>query len=109
MGSKALMVLPDQDFDVTETSVPWHILTTGRVKVEFATESGKPGQADPLLLTGVIFGQLGASEEAKNFYSQMITTPQYLNPHKYEDVDFSLYDAIILPGGHAQGTENIQQ
>ncbi|CAG7827084.1 unnamed protein product, partial [Allacma fusca] len=91
------------DFDVTETSVPWRLLTNDGVKVDFATESGQPGQCDPLLLTGVVFGQLGGSKEAIKFHSEMIASSEYQKPLRFDQVDFSNYDAILLPGGHAQG------
>ncbi len=57
-----LMPLPDHDFDVTEVAVPWRLLTRAGHEVVFATEHGAWPAADPLLLTGVIFGQLGADQ-----------------------------------------------
>ncbi|MEK8173467.1 hypothetical protein NKH77_44695 [Streptomyces sp. M19] len=45
---------------MTEVAVPWRILRDGGHEVVFATE--RPGTvpaADPLLLTGVVFGRLG--------------------------------------------------
>jgi putative intracellular protease/amidase len=56
-----LIPLPDRDFDVTEVAVPWRLLTRARHRVTFATGRGAGAPAaDPLLLTGVLFGQLGA-------------------------------------------------
>lgn len=96
---KVLMVLPSKDFDVTETSVPWKKLTSsGQVRVEFTTEDGAPGACDPLLLNGVIFGQLGAANEAKEFYGQMEASIEFQNPKKYTDGDWMDYHALILPG-----------
>ncbi|ODM87498.1 hypothetical protein Ocin01_19184 [Orchesella cincta] len=100
---RILMVLPNKDFDVTETSVPWHIFTKAGIKVDFCTGHGLPGECDPLLLTGVIFGQLGAAKEAKEFYHEMVKSAEFQNPKKYSETDFMEYDALILPGGHAQG------
>lgn len=51
-----LLPLPDTDFDVTEVAVPWRLLTDAGHTVVFATESETPPAADPLLLTGVLFG-----------------------------------------------------
>lgn len=99
----ALIVLPNKDFDVTETAVPWRILTNAGATVHFCTGHGLAGEGDPLLLTGVIFGKLGAAEEAKRFYDEMIRSEDFLKPKKYSDVDFMAYDAVLLPGGHAQG------
>jgi len=60
MSRTILFPLPDRDFDVTEVAVPWKLLTRAGHRVIFATESGATPAADPLLLTGVVFGQLGA-------------------------------------------------
>jgi putative intracellular protease/amidase len=105
MSKKVLMVLPSKDFDTTETSVPWKVLSEGGIQVEFCTEDGKPGECDPLLLSGVIFGQLGASPETKKIYEEMKERKEFKEPKKYKDVDFMLYDALLLPGGHAPGNK----
>ena len=96
--------LPDTDFDVTEVAVPWRLLTDAGHSVVFATESGAAAPAcDPLLLTGVVFGQLGAEAEAKAFYSEMIQSPAFQAPRAWGALDVSEFDGLILPGGHAQG------
>src|SRR4051812_19988507 len=49
--------LPDRDFDVTEVAVPWKVLSRAGHSVVFSTETGTlTPEADPLLLTGVLFG-----------------------------------------------------
>jgi ThiJ/PfpI family protein len=54
--------LPDRDFDVTGVAVPWRLLREAGHQVDFATErAGTVPAADPRLLDGVIFGQLGAA------------------------------------------------
>ena len=102
--AKVLVPLPDRDFDVTEVAVPWRLLTNAGHRVVFATEKGgaKPA-ADPLLLTGVIFGQLGAEEEPKSFYSEMCEDAAYNNPVSWSQLDANEFDGLILPGGHAPG------
>jgi putative intracellular protease/amidase len=58
---RVLIPLPDHDFDVTEVAVPWRVLRDAGHEVVFSTErGGTVPAADPRLLTGVIFGQLGA-------------------------------------------------
>src|SRR6266851_4066998 len=69
---RVLIPLPDRDFDVTEVAVPWRILRDCGHQVVFATEQpGTLPAADPRLLDGVLFGQLGAEPEAKEFYAEL--------------------------------------
>src|SRR5439155_1134495 len=78
---RGLMPLPDRDFDVTEVAVPWQALTTAGHEVVFASEqAGASLAADPKLLTGVIFGQLGAEPEPKQFYRDLTETPRFRSP-----------------------------
>jgi len=100
---KIWMPLPDRDFDVTEVAVPWKLLVQAGHEVVFATENGDTPAADPLLLTGVIFGQLGAADEPKAFYREMADTPGFRAPIRWADVDPAAYGALFLPGGHAPG------
>lgn len=104
--ARVLLPLPDHDFDVTEVAVPWQLLREAGHEVVFATESGAAGAppaADPLLLTGVLFGQLGAADEPKRFYAEMIASDEYLHPIAWSAIEPSSYDGLLLPGGHAPG------
>jgi putative intracellular protease/amidase len=96
--------LPDHDFDVTEVAVPWKLLSRAGHQVTFATEGGgeKP-QADQRLLDGVIFGQLGAASEAKEFYREMQTDAEYSSSRSWSAINVQDYDGLLLPGGHAPG------
>ncbi|MGW4213859.1 type 1 glutamine amidotransferase domain-containing protein [Lentzea sp. NPDC004789] len=101
---RILMPLPDRDFDVTEVAVPWRLLTDAGHEVVFATERGGAApQADPLLLTGVLFGQLGAEPEPKRFYAQLTEAPEFRAPIAWEAVEAASFDGLVLPGGHAPG------
>lgn len=97
------MPLPDRDFDVTEVAVPWRLLTRRGVEVVFATETGNVPEADPLLLSGVIFGQLGADPEPKQFYRMLENDRAFQSPVRYRDVDPAGFDGLYLAGGHAKG------
>jgi putative intracellular protease/amidase len=101
MGKRVLVPLPDHDFDVTEVSVPWHVLTRAGHDVVFATEEGATPAADPLLLEGVIFGKLGAHEEPKALYHDLTKTRPFRAPIRWRDIDPSAFDMLLLPGGHA--------
>jgi putative intracellular protease/amidase len=101
---RVLMPLPDHDFDVTEVAVPWRVLVDQGHEVVFATEAGGTAPAaDPLLLTGVLFGQLGAEPEPKEFYRQLTEEPAYRAPIAWSDVVPTDYDGLLLAGGHAPG------
>ena len=101
---RILLPVPDRDFDVTEVAVPWKILKRAGHDVVFATEAGGAAPAaDPLLLTGVLFGKLGAEPEPKAFYAEMTQSPEFQHPISWSSIAPSDYDALVLPGGHAPG------
>jgi putative intracellular protease/amidase len=100
---RVLIPLPDRDFDVTEVAVPWKLLHDAGHEVVFATESGATPAADPLLLSGVVLGRLGAAEEPKQFYRELEQEPRFRQPITYPDIVPGAFDGLILPGGHAPG------
>jgi putative intracellular protease/amidase len=100
------MPLPDRDFDVTEVAVPWRLLTRAGHEVVFATELGSVGpvpRCDPRLLTGVLFGGLGAAEEPKAFYRELEKSPELRRSIAWAEIDPRRFDGLVLPGGHAPG------
>jgi putative intracellular protease/amidase len=101
---RVLIPLPDHDFDVTEVSVPWRLLANAGHEMVFATERGGfAPEADKRLLDGVIFGRLGAYEEPKAFYRQLVETTAFQQPLAWADLRPGDYDGLLLPGGHAPG------
>jgi putative intracellular protease/amidase len=101
--ARVLVPLPDRDFDPTEAAVPWHVLTHAGHQVVFATERGAVAACDPLLIRGVIFGELGAKPDPKGFYADMVASKELRTPITWSAIDPDGYDALLLPGGHAQG------
>ena len=101
--ARIFVPLPDRDFDVTEVAVPWKLWTERGHEVVFATETGAVAAADPLLLTGVLFGQLGAEPEPKRCYQEMIASPSFRAPIRWADFDATKFEAMHLAGGHAKG------
>jgi putative intracellular protease/amidase len=101
---QVLMPLPDHDVDTTEVAVPWRLLTGAGHRVTFATEhGGRPPACDPRLLTGVLFGRLGAAPEAVGWYHQLAATAEFAEPVSWESVEMARFDGLVLPGGHAPG------
>jgi putative intracellular protease/amidase len=98
------MPLPDVDFDTTEVAVPWRLLTRAGHEVVFSTENGGARPAcDPRLLSGVIFGALGAAPEAKAFYDELLNAPEFNAPIAWSSIAPKDCDALLLAGGHAPG------
>jgi putative intracellular protease/amidase len=103
MTKTVLFPLPDRDFDVTEVAVPWLRLAEEGHQIVFATETGATPAADPLLLTGVVFGSLGARRDAVAAYRTLERAPEFVRPLRWADVDLAAVDAVYFAGGHAAG------
>lgn len=116
---KILVPLPSRDFDPTEVAVSWRILRDAGHELVFSTPDGRPGAADPLMLTGegldawglvpvlrkirLIGLALRAQAPARKAYALLRADPNFLNPVRWAQLRARDYDALLLPGGHAQG------
>ena len=100
---RIIVPLPSKDFELTEVAVPWKLFCDEGYEVVFATEDGREAITDPLLIEGVIFGQLGAKPAAIRLYRQMQQQPNFKQPIRYDKIIAADYDALHLPGGHAKG------
>ena len=101
--AKVLFPLPDRDFDVTEVAVPWKLLREAGHEPIFATEAGATPACDPLLISGVVFGKLGAHPEPIELYREMEKSPEFTAPKWWSQCHVEDYDALFLAGGHAPG------
>ena len=102
--ARVLCPLPDRDFDTTEVAVPWHVLRRAGHEIVFATErAGTVPACDPRLLSGVLFGQLGAAADAKALYAQLVDDAAFRAPLAWDALRVADHDALLLPGGHAPG------
>lgn len=101
--ARIVMPLPDRDFDTTEVAVPWLLFTEAGHEVVFATEDGATPACDPKLLTGVIFGKLGARADAIAAYRALEEAPAFRAPRRWRDLRAADFDALFLAGGHAPG------
>ncbi len=101
--ARVLIPVPSTDFDPSETGAPWAVLTEAGHEVTFATPDGQVASADPIVLRGVLLGQLGPVPDARRAYDAMIASPASQKPVRWDEVDPDAYDGLLLPGGHAQG------
>jgi putative intracellular protease/amidase len=101
---RVLLPLPDRDFDVTEVAVPWRILRDAGHEVVIATErAGTVPAADPRLLSGVLFGKLGAAPDAVRQYEELTRAPEFGSTRAWAELDPAAFDGLLLAGGHAPG------
>jgi putative intracellular protease/amidase len=111
-----LIPIPDKDFDPTEVAVSWRVVTDHGHTVAFTTESGNPGVADDIMVTGrgldfwskvpglnrlTLVGRLlRANRDARIAYAQMLQSAEYRHPVAWADASLDEVDALLLPGGH---------
>lgn len=114
--ARVLVLLPARDFDPSEAAVSWRVLDNAGHAVSFATPDGRAAVADDIMLTGrgldpwgaipllrnwpLIGLLMRADRDARKAYAEMITDPNYLAPQRWDAVDASAYDGLLLPGGH---------
>jgi putative intracellular protease/amidase len=115
MGT-VLVPIPDRDFDPTEVAVSWRVLTRNGHRVVFATESGAPGVADDIMVTGrgldiwsalpvlgnvpLIGLMLRANKDGREAYRAMLRSAEYQHPVSWAEATLDGIDALLLPGGH---------
>ncbi|BBX96752.1 type 1 glutamine amidotransferase domain-containing protein [Mycobacterium lacus] len=114
--STVLIPIPDRDFDPTEVAVSWRVLTANGHRVVFATESGRPGVADDIMVTGrgldiwsalPVFGavaivgrMLRANKDGRRAYAEMLQSTEFRHPISWTQATLDGIDALLLPGGH---------
>ncbi len=114
--ANVLIPIPDRDFDPTEVAVSWRVLSGNGHRVIFASESGTPGVADDIMVTGrgldiwsaipvlgamAIVGRiLRANTDARSAYQDMLDSAEYQHPRSWAQTTLDGIDALVLPGGH---------
>src|ERR1700686_2034401 len=114
--ARVLFLLPARDFDPSEAAVSWQVLVNAGHVVAFATPDGRPAVADDMMLTGqgldpwgaipllrnlpLIGFLMRANRAARRAYAGMIADPSYGAPLRWDTVDASTFDGLLLPGGH---------
>jgi putative intracellular protease/amidase len=111
-----LIPIPNRDFDPTEVAVSWQVLRANGHRVVFATESGAPGVADDIMVSGrgldlwsgvpllgavtVVGRTLRANKDARRAYYDMRQSAEYHNPSSWAQATLDGIDGLLLPGGH---------
>ncbi len=114
--ARVLIPLPARDFDPSEAAVSWQVLSNAGHAIGFATPEGQPAAADDMMLTGQGLDLWGAipllrrfpaigllmraNRDARMAYAAMIADPHYAKPLRWDSVDASAFDGLLLPGGH---------
>jgi putative intracellular protease/amidase len=114
--ARVLVLLPARDFDPSEAAVCWRILLNAGHAVDCATPDARPAMADEMMLTGQGLDPWGAIPLLRNWpligllmrangvarqaYAAMIADPNYLAPQRWDSVEPSEFDGLLLPGGH---------
>jgi protease I len=105
--ARILMPLPSKDFDPTESAVPWRFLKQQGHEFVFTTPDAKSALADQRMIDGNGLGILRpffiADKNGRSAFAEMSQSSEFLSPIAYGDIDIKSYDAVLLPGGHAQG------
>lgn len=117
MPSKTVLIpLPNRDFDPSEVAISWQLLRAAGHRVCFATPDGQPAEGDPLMLTGegldpwaclpglrrlkLVGLLLRARRGAREAYELMLADDQFRQPLRYEQLEVTQFDGLLLPGGH---------
>jgi putative intracellular protease/amidase len=114
--ARVLVPLPARDFDPSEAAVSWRVLTDAGHTIGFATPDGRPAATDDMMLTGRGLDPWGAIPLLRNFpligllmranrdarrdYAGMVADDSYRAPLRWDAIDPSEFDALLLPGGH---------
>lgn len=114
-----LMPLPSVDYDPTEAGVSHAAIRAAGHRITFATPDGRPARADPVMVSGVgldawgkmpllrhlvLVGRfLRADRRGRAAHAAMQSDQAFAEPLRYDQIDPTRFDALLLPGGHAQG------
>ncbi|MFJ2362321.1 DJ-1/PfpI family protein [Pseudomonas sp. NPDC087697] len=105
-----LFLLPQADYDPTESSVPWQALHDAGIEVRFATPQGLPAYADARLVD-IGFGPLNSllmtRKEDLQHYAAMTADESFRSPMAYAGVDPEQFEGLVIPGGHAKGMRSL--
>jgi putative intracellular protease/amidase len=116
---RILLPLPRRDYDPSEVAVSWQILAAAGHVITFATPDGAVARADAVMLDGVgldfwsripglkrlkLVGlALRADRRGRAAHRKLVDNAAFCAPLGYAQIRSDDFDALLLPGGHAQG------
>ena len=80
------------EFDWLQVAVPWFLLRRRGHEVVFATERGAAPAADPLLISGVLCGQLGAGRLELEMYDDLCEDESFQRPIPWATINPEEFD-----------------
>ena len=114
--ARVVIPVPSRDFDPSEVAVGWKVLVGRGHEVVFATPDGRPGHADPIMVTGrgldpwselpavgrlkLVGLMLRANRDARIAHAAMIADAAFLGPVRWADLRVEDFDGLYLGGGH---------
>src|ERR1700676_762736 len=114
--ARVLVLLPARDFDPSEAAIAWRVLVNAGHVVNFATPDGQAATADDMMLTGRGLDPWGviprlrkwplvgllmrSNRDARRAYADMMVDPHFVAPQRWDAIDPSAFDALLLPGRH---------
>lgn len=107
---KVLVLLPECDYDPTESGVPWAAMNSAGHEVYFATPDGEPGHADNRLVDkgfSLLSPFLMTRKNDIKKYQSMAASQRFVKPLSYDEVKPAVFDALFIPGGHAPGMKTM--
>jgi putative intracellular protease/amidase len=107
---KVLILLPASDYDPTESAVPWYSLSNNDYQITFSTPNGEVAHADERLVSkgfSCLSPLFMTRKVDLKKYHLMLASMRYSQVIAYKDIEPSNYDALFIPGGHAQGVKSL--
>lgn len=112
MAMKVLILLPECDYDPTESSLPWKAMQQAGYSLTFTTPEGKVAAADTRLTDkgfSLLSPFLMTRKPDISVYFQMAASPEFQNPVPYDEIIPQDFDALLIPGGHAPGMKTMME
>lgn len=109
---KVLILLPECDYDPTESGLPWKAMKQAGYSLTFTTPQGQVSPADTRLTEkgfSLLSPFLMTRKPDISTYLEMAASTEFNNPVPYADIVPQDFDALLVPGGHAPGMKTMME